>query len=98
MCPHARVASRPGDQGPENRSDTHTGTSKTDCSETGTNVSASNGEGFSELGGEWADNLRGEGGPEGVASLLTLEGLEGSLGGVVVLQGAAHACSLKRDS
>ena len=42
--------------------------------------------------------MRGEGGPEGVASLLTLEGLEGSLGGVVVLQGAAHACPLNHDS
>ena len=91
LCPHAGIAGSTGDQSSKNRSNTHTGTSKTDCSETCTNVSAGEGKGFSELGGKWADSLRREGGLEGVADLLTLEGLEGSFDGVVVLKGAAHA-------
>ena len=98
LSPQARVASRTANQSPKNRSNTHTGTRKTDCSETRTNVPASDDQGFSELGGEWANHLRREGGLESVADLLTFQGLEGSLGGVVVLEGAAHACSIERDS
>lgn len=91
LPPHAWIAGHTSDQRPENRSNTHTGTSKTDCSKTCTNVSASDGKGFSELGGKWTDGLRCKGGLEGVADLLTLEGLEGGFDGVVVLKGAAHA-------
>lgn len=91
LSPHAWIAGHTGDQRPENCSNTHTGTSKTDGSKTRTNVSASDGKGFGELGGKRTDGLRCEGGPEGVADLLTLEGLEGRFDGVVVLNGAAHA-------
>ena len=91
LSPHAWVTSHTGDQGPKDRSDTHTGTSKTDCSETGTDVASRDDQGFSELGGEWTDQLRREGRLEGIADLLTLEGLEGRLGGVVVLDRPAHA-------
>ena len=90
LSPQARVASRTANQSPKNRSNTHTGSRKTDCSKTRTNVSTSDDQGFSELGGKWADDLRREGGLEGVADLLTFKGLEGSLGGVVMLEGAAH--------
>ena len=91
LSSQAGVASHTGDQAPKDRSDTSTGTSKTDCSETGTDVSASDDHGFSELGRERADHLGREGSLEGVADLLTLEGLEGRLGGAVVLEGAAHS-------
>lgn len=91
LSSHAGIASHTGDQAPKNRSDTHTGTCKTDCSETGTDVSAGDDHGFSELGGEGTDHLRRKGSLEGVADLLTLKGLEGGLGGTVVLEGAAHS-------
>lgn len=91
LSPHAWIAGHTGDQRPEDRSNTHTGTSKTDCSKTCTNVSPSDGKGLSELGGKWTDGLRCKRGLEGVANLLTLEGLEGGFDGVVVLKGAAHA-------
>ena len=91
LSSHARVASHTGDQAPKDRPNTHTGTSKTDCSETGTDVSASDDHGFSELGGERANHLRRQGCLECVADLLTLKGLEWGLGGTVVLEGAAHS-------
>lgn len=92
MSPQAWVAGDTGNQRAEHGTDTDTGTSKTNGSETGSDLLTGFDESVGELGGVWAEGLTGQranGG--GLEDLLTLGGLERRLGGVVILKCSSDA-------
>lgn len=97
LAPQAGVASNTGDQGAENGTDTRTGTSQTNCRQTGTDLLTGFDQSVGELGGVWPKCLTGEGTDGGgLEDLLTLCGLKGRLGSVVVLEGSANTCARDR--
>lgn len=94
LAPQARVASGTGDQRTEDGTDTHTGTSQTNCRQTSTDLLAGFDESVGELGGVRAEGLTGEGTDGGgLEDLLTLCCLEGRLGSIVVLEGSTNTCA-----
>lgn len=97
LTPQAGIASDTGDQRSEDRTNTHTGTSKTDGCQTGTNLLTGFDESIGELRRVRAECLTGkraDGG--GFENLLALRRLEGRLGSVVVLESSANTYNSRR--
>lgn len=91
LTSQARVASDTSNQRSKHRTNTHTCTSKTNGCKTGTNLLTGFNESVGELRGIWAECLTGEGTDCcSLEDLLTLRGLEGRLGSIVVLESSAN--------